>query len=79
MNQTAETMKKERDIVIARLETTKPELHFTDGDNLVSYSRNEIISHIEKDDEVGKEFVRTELEFLRALKNGVLINKMITD
>lgn len=79
MNQTAENLEKERDIVIARLETTKPELYFTDGDNLVSYSRDEIISHIEQNDEVGKEFVRTELEFLRALKDGVLINKMITE
>ena len=36
-----------------------------------------MIELIEKDDEVGVEFVKTELEFLRAFKSGELIQQLV--
>ncbi len=68
---------KERELVIARLEVISPELHFSVGNSSQTYTRDQVISHIKEDDEIGKEFVKTELEFLRALKSGVLINRLV--
>ncbi len=72
-----EKLKKEKRIVIARLELISQDLHFSDGNEDKAYSRNEMIELIEKDDEVGVEFVKTELEFLRAFKSGELIQQLV--
>lgn len=68
--------KRKRDIIIARIEILSPELHFSSGKNSKTYSRDEIIEHIKNNDAVGKEFVKTELEFLRALRDGTLISRL---
>ena len=78
MTQTNEQKsKKERELIIARIEILSPELHFSSGENSKTYSRDEIIAQIKDNDEVGKEFVKTELEFLRALRDGELIRRLV--
>ena len=69
---------KERELIIARLEIASPELHFSSGDDSKTYSRDEIIEHIKQEDKVGDTFIKIEFEFLRALKNGTLMNQLIT-
>lgn len=67
---------KEKEIVIARLKVLVPEMCFASGSDFKSFTRDEIISEIKQNSEVGREFVETEMEFLRALKNGSLVRKL---
>lgn len=67
---------KEKELVIARLGTASPDLHFSDGENMKSYSRDDMVKLIREDNKVGLEFIRTELEFLRALKSGEFMQKI---
>ena len=69
---------KERELIIARLEVASPELHFSSGDSSESYTRDEIIQHIKNADTIGNAFIKVELDFLRALKNGTLMNQLVT-
>lgn len=64
---------KEKEIVIARLEVLSPELHFCLGANNLNFSRDEIIKEIENNSEVGREFIKVDMDFLRALKDGSLM------
>ncbi len=64
---------KEKELIMARLEVVSPNLHFFEGDKNQSYSKNEMIDLIKKNDPIGLEFVQTELEFLRALKSGEIL------
>jgi len=63
---------KEMDIIILRLKTVSSELHFSSGNDSQSFSRDEMIEEIKNNTEVGREFVATEFEFLRAVKDGSL-------
>jgi len=69
---------KERELIIARMEILPSELHFSSG-NSATFTRNEVIEHIRTNDDVGKEFVKIELDFLRALKSGDLMKKILTN
>lgn len=75
--QTNQISEKEREIIIARLEVADKELCFSSGGSSETFSRDELIEHIRKNDSVGREFVKTEMEFLRALKDGGLLNTLI--
>lgn len=68
---------KERELIIARLEVQSPELHFSSGDDSKEYTRDQIIEHIKSGDAIGVEFVKTEFEFLRAFKDGTLMNILV--
>lgn len=70
--------KKEKDLVIARLEILSPKLHFSSGESSKSFSRDEMIAQIESGTKIGKEFVETELKFLRAIKDGILLKRLTT-
>lgn len=64
---TDEEIKK---IVIARLETLPPDKKISIGSS-GEFTRDEIIERVEKGDEIGKKMIQVEMEFLRALKNGI--------
>lgn len=68
--------KKERELVIARLELLSPKLHFSSGESSKSFSRDEMIVQIKSGTKIGEEFVETELKFLRAIKDGTLIKRL---
>ncbi len=70
---------EEMNLVIFRLEVQSPELHFSSGNNFHNFSRDEMINQIKDNTKVGKEFVATELKFLRALKDGSLLEALDTD
>ena len=67
---------KEKELIIARLELVSSKLYFFEGSENKSYSRDEMINLIRQDNPIGLEFVKTEFEFLRALKNGELLRKL---
>lgn len=58
-------------IVIARLETLPVDKKISIGSS-GEFSRDEIIDKIKKGDPIGKKMIQVELEFLRALKKGII-------
>lgn len=69
---------KEKEIIIARLEAVSPELFFSIGSDNKSFSNKELIEEINKNTEIGNNFVKSQFEFLRALKDGSLMNTLTT-
>ena len=69
---------QEKELVLARLEVLSPELHFSVGSSKESFSRNEMIKQINENTDIGNDFIKVELEFLRAFKNGSLVNSLVT-
>lgn len=37
-----------------------------------TYSRKDLIDHVKKDDEIGKQIAKIELEYLRSFKTGAI-------
>jgi hypothetical protein len=60
-----------KQLVIARLSTMPPNIGIAIGSS-GNYSTTELIKLIEADDEVGIEYAESDIELLRALKDGVL-------
>lgn len=75
---TKQIRQKEIELVIARLEVLSPELHFSSGNNEGSISRDEMIEHVKANDKIGNDFIKTELDFLRAFKDGTLLKQLAT-
>lgn len=67
---------KEKELVLARLEVLSPELHFSVGANGKSFSRDEMMAQINENTDIGKDFIKVELEFLRAFKDGSLMDSL---
>ena len=61
-----------RDLVVARLEVMPANVKLSIGSE-GDFSKNELIEHVKKeDDPIGKKIIEIELEFLRALKEGII-------
>lgn len=60
-----------KELVIARLETFHPNRRISIG-SYGDFNKEELIEHVKKGDELGKKVIEIELEFLRALKEGIL-------
>lgn len=65
---------QEKQLVIARLEVLSPTIHFSVGAETSNVSRDEMVEHVKAGDAIGKDYVQTELNFLRSLKEGILMN-----
>lgn len=68
---------KEIELVVERLEMLPENVYFSSGNGGTSISRDDMVRHIQENDNIGKEFVKTDLEFLRALKEGKLLKQII--
>ena len=68
---------KEKELVIARLEVVFPELSFFVGGQDQSFSKEDLINEIKRDTDIGKDFIKTQLEFLRAIKDGSLMKVLV--
>lgn len=55
------------ELVVARLQTLPEGVGISIGSD-GEYSKEELISHVQHNDEVGKKIVEAEMSFLRALK-----------
>ena len=63
--------KEIRELVIARLEVLPKDKKISIGSE-GSFSKDELIEHINKEDKIGKKIVEIEMEFLMSLKEGIL-------
>jgi hypothetical protein len=68
----ADVITQEQEVVLAQLGAASPELHFFVGtsEGTKSYTKKELIKHVGQLDEVGCEFIKTQMEFLRSFQNG---------
>lgn len=55
-------------LVIERIKTTSDELEISIGSN--TYTKEQILESVEKEDEVGKEFIDIQMEYLRDMAQG---------
>ncbi len=60
-----------KELVIARLETIPSNKKISIG-NYGEFSKEELIDGVKSSSEVGKKIVEVELEFLRAMKQGIV-------
>ena len=65
-----------RRLVIARLKATSPDTIKCIGSE-GSYTRDQLIEHVQAGDEIGETIERVEIEWLRALKSGI-VNEILT-
>lgn len=56
-------------LVIERLKTSSDELNVVIG-NTGNFTRDELIKNIEAENEIGKEIVESEFEFIKAMVEG---------
>lgn len=66
-----------RDLVIARLQVLAPGKLISFGGEKQTLTREELINHVEKGDELGKKIVEIEMTFLRALKDGIVLDQVL--
>lgn len=67
-----------KELVITRLEVLSPDKKFSIGSNEKELTKEELIEHVKKGDEIGQKVVELELTFLRALKDGTLLEEVLT-
>ena len=60
-----------KQLVLIRLETLSSHRKISIG-SYGGFSKEELIQHVKDDDEIGKKMVQIEMEFLRALKKGII-------
>lgn len=74
--QTAKIPEDVKELVIARLEVISSEKGFSIGGGK-NLTRDELIQHVRDEDEIGRKVVEIELTFLRALKDGTLLEQVL--
>jgi len=67
-----------KELVIYRLEMLSPDKQFSIGSYEKEFTRDELIEHVREGDEIGQKVVELELTFLRALKDGTLLEEVLT-
>ncbi|MBI2664504.1 hypothetical protein HYX10_04140 [Candidatus Woesearchaeota archaeon] len=58
-------------LVVFRLGTLPPGKKISIGSS-GEFSKDELVTHVNKGDEIGRKIIEVELEFLRAMKEGSL-------
>ena len=66
-----------KDLIIYRLDTLPEDKKISIG-SIGEFFKSDLIEHVRKEDEIGKEIVELELTFLRALKEGILLKDILT-
>ena len=67
-----------KELVIYRLEMLSPDKRFSVGSYEKGFTRDELIEAVRKETEIGKKVIEVELTFLRALKDGTLLEEVLT-
>ena len=73
----SEEKKKEelKELVLARIEVMSPNLKLSIG-RYGTFTKQELIEHVKKDDEAGKQIVQMQINFIKALTSGRLIETL---
>lgn len=70
-----ETNKEIKEIILFRISSSKlpPNIQLSVG-NLTSepMTKDEIIKHVKEEDEIGKKIIEMEINYLKALKEGII-------
>lgn len=74
MNNTAPVTNDIKQLVLARLSVLPENIDIAVGSE-GSYSKEQILQHVNDVDEVGQQFIDMQLSFLRALKEGTLFEQ----
>ncbi len=61
-----------KELVLLRLETMPSDRKISIG-SYGEFTKEELIERVKKGDEVGKKLIAIEMEFLQAMKEGVLV------
>lgn len=67
-----------KDLVIARLEVLPPDKKISIG-SAGEFTKEELIKRVEKEDDIGKKIVEIELDYLRAIKEGIFYEQDISN
>ena len=79
MGKRKKKIKKEvKDLIIARLEVLSPNKKISIGSS-GEFTRDELISHVENEDDVGEKITKIEMEYLRAVKEGDFYEQSISN
>lgn len=65
-----------KELVIARLEVLPEDRKISIGAE-GEFSKNELIRHVEAGDEIGRQITELELEFLRGLAQGKILDEVV--
>lgn len=65
-----------KNLVISRLEIVSPNKKFFIGSHREGLTKEELIEHVKKGDEIGQKIIEVEMTFLRALKDGILLEEV---
>ncbi len=65
-------------LVIARLEVLPSDQKISIG-SMGSFSKDEMIEHVEKGDEIGEKIKEVQVNYLRSLKEGIFYEQDYTD
>ncbi len=65
-----------KDLVIARLDVLSPHKTISIG-SIGEFTKDELIERVKQEDEIGRKIVEIELSFLRALKEGALLEELL--
>ena len=79
MNKKDEITEKVKELVIMKIETQMPShLKLSIGSNIASLSKDEMIEHVKKGDEIGRKIINAHMSFLRAVANGEFVTAMVS-
>ena len=62
--------KEIKELVIARLQTLPKDKGISIGSH-GEFTKEQLISHVQSDDQIGKKIIEVEMNFLQALKQGI--------
>jgi hypothetical protein len=79
MNGQERINKDEKELVIARLKVMPGDRLVSIGSYSKSFSRDQLITEIEKGSEVGKKYVEVQLKFLQAFKDGKIYKELFKE
>lgn len=78
MSEKSEKSSKEeglRELVLARMEVMPKDYKLSVG-NKGTFNKKELIDHIKKGDEIGNQIVKMQMNFIKALTSGELIETL---
>lgn len=65
-----------KNLVLERLDKLPPSKRFFIGSDKNGFKKKDLMEHVEKEDEIGKDIIDMEMSFLRALKDGTLLRAL---
>lgn len=74
-NEKKEKEQELKELVLARIDVMPPNLKLSIG-NFGTFTKQELIEHVKKGDEAGKQIIQMQLNFIKALTSGRLIETL---